>query len=135
MVSAESRLTSAAGLTHLCCRASPAGLCALSINNDNCYLAYPGSATIGEVQVFDTINLVSASPGRPSLPLLRHEPRGAPRLRGSCSAPRFPPPPAQAEQVWGMRRPRAERPPSSERAGSSGEDCLEKLLCLLVKRF
>uniref|UniRef100_A0A2I3RAE9 WD repeat domain phosphoinositide-interacting protein 2 n=1 Tax=Pan troglodytes TaxID=9598 RepID=A0A2I3RAE9_PANTR len=37
---------------------NPAGLCALSINNDNCYLAYPGSATIGEVQVFDTINLV-----------------------------------------------------------------------------
>lgn len=35
------------------------GLCALSISNDNCYLAYPGSATIGEVQVFDTINLVS----------------------------------------------------------------------------
>lgn len=34
------------------------GLCALSINNDNCYLAYPGSAAIGEVQVFDTINLV-----------------------------------------------------------------------------
>lgn len=135
MVSAESRLTSAAGLTRLCCRASPAGLCALSINNDNCYLAYPGSATIGEVQVFDTINLVSASPGRPSLPLLRNEPRGASGLRGSCSAPRFPPPPAQAEQVWGMRRPRAECPPSSERAGSSGEDCLEKLLCLLVKRF
>jgi len=38
--------------------ASFLGLCALSINNDNCYLAYPGSATIGEVQVFDTINLV-----------------------------------------------------------------------------
>lgn len=38
--------------------ASLLGLCALSINNDNCYLAYPGSATIGEVQVFDTINLV-----------------------------------------------------------------------------
>ncbi|XP_072337048.1 WD repeat domain phosphoinositide-interacting protein 2 isoform X2 [Scyliorhinus torazame] len=36
---------------------NPTGLCALSINNDNCYLAYPGSATIGEVQVFDTINL------------------------------------------------------------------------------
>lgn len=35
------------------------GLCALSISNDNCYLAYPGSATIGEVQVFDTVNLVS----------------------------------------------------------------------------
>lgn len=30
----------------------------MSINNDNCYLAYPGSATIGEVQVFDTVNLV-----------------------------------------------------------------------------
>lgn len=87
LVSAESRLTSAAGLTRLCCRASPAGLCALSINNDNCYLAYPGSATIGEVQVFDTINLVSASPGRPSLPLLRHEPRGASGLRGSWARP------------------------------------------------
>ncbi|MGH0129277.1 UNVERIFIED_CONTAM: hypothetical protein FKN15_038660 [Acipenser sinensis] len=37
------------------------GLCALSINNDNCYLAYPGSATIGEVQVFDTINLRAAN--------------------------------------------------------------------------
>ncbi|XP_064376230.1 WD repeat domain phosphoinositide-interacting protein 2 isoform X3 [Dromaius novaehollandiae] len=36
-------------------------LCALSINNDNCYLAYPGSATIGEVQVFDTINLRAAN--------------------------------------------------------------------------
>ncbi|XP_013924279.1 PREDICTED: WD repeat domain phosphoinositide-interacting protein 2-like [Thamnophis sirtalis] len=36
---------------------NPAGLCSLSINNDNCYLAYPGSASIGEVQVFDTINL------------------------------------------------------------------------------
>uniref|UniRef100_A0A671WUG0 WD repeat domain, phosphoinositide interacting 2 n=1 Tax=Sparus aurata TaxID=8175 RepID=A0A671WUG0_SPAAU len=29
---------------------NPSGLCALSISNDNCYLAYPGSATIGEVQ-------------------------------------------------------------------------------------
>lgn len=38
--------------------ACPAGLCALSIHNDNGYLAYPGSATIGEVQVFDTMNLV-----------------------------------------------------------------------------
>uniref|UniRef100_A0A673HSZ1 WD repeat domain phosphoinositide-interacting protein 2 n=1 Tax=Sinocyclocheilus rhinocerous TaxID=307959 RepID=A0A673HSZ1_9TELE len=36
---------------------NPSGLCALSISNDNCYLAYPGSATIGEVQVFDTVNL------------------------------------------------------------------------------
>lgn len=37
---------------------NPHGLCALSINNDNCYLAYPGSNQIGEVQIFDTINLV-----------------------------------------------------------------------------
>ncbi|XP_078692000.1 WD repeat domain phosphoinositide-interacting protein 2-like isoform X2 [Branchiostoma floridae x Branchiostoma belcheri] len=36
---------------------NPMGLCALSINNDNCFLAYPGSAQIGEVQVFDTVNL------------------------------------------------------------------------------
>lgn len=36
-----------------------AGLCTLSINSDNCYLAYPGSNTIGEVQIFDVINLVS----------------------------------------------------------------------------
>ena len=35
------------------------GLCTLSINSDNCYLAYPGSNTIGEVQIFDAINLVS----------------------------------------------------------------------------
>lgn len=43
------------------------GLCALSINNDNCYLAYPGSATIGEVQVFDTINLVRSLRGSDSV--------------------------------------------------------------------
>lgn len=36
---------------------NPHGLCALSINNDNCFLAYPGSNQIGEVQIFDTINL------------------------------------------------------------------------------
>ena len=40
---------------------NPHGLCALSINNDNCFLAYPGSNLIGEVQIFDTINLVSYS--------------------------------------------------------------------------
>ncbi|KAJ8284098.1 hypothetical protein COCON_G00029480 [Conger conger] len=40
---------------------NPSGLCALSISNDNCYLAYPGSATIGEIQVFDTINLRAAN--------------------------------------------------------------------------
>ena len=31
--------------------------CALSINSDNCYLAYPGSTTTGEVQLFDAFNL------------------------------------------------------------------------------
>ncbi|XP_050392017.1 WD repeat domain phosphoinositide-interacting protein 2 [Patella vulgata] len=36
---------------------NPNGLCALAISNDNCYLAYPGSNQIGEVQIFDTINL------------------------------------------------------------------------------
>ena len=40
---------------------NPNGLCALSINNDNCYLAYPGSSQIGEVQIFDCVNLVSNS--------------------------------------------------------------------------
>uniref|UniRef100_A0AAY5K6Q4 WD repeat domain phosphoinositide-interacting protein 2 n=1 Tax=Esox lucius TaxID=8010 RepID=A0AAY5K6Q4_ESOLU len=40
---------------------NPSGLCSLSISNDNCYLAYPGSATIGEVQVFDTVNLRAAN--------------------------------------------------------------------------
>lgn len=36
---------------------NPHGLCSLAINNDNCYLAYPGSNQIGEVQIFDTVNL------------------------------------------------------------------------------
>ncbi|XP_067006590.1 WD repeat domain phosphoinositide-interacting protein 2 isoform X1 [Anabrus simplex] len=36
---------------------NPSGLCTLSINSDHCYLAYPGSNTIGEVQIFDAINL------------------------------------------------------------------------------
>ncbi|XP_070580026.1 WD repeat domain phosphoinositide-interacting protein 2-like isoform X2 [Ptychodera flava] len=36
---------------------NPMGLCALSISNENCFLAYPGSNHIGEVQIFDTINL------------------------------------------------------------------------------
>ncbi len=40
---------------------NPHGLCALSINNDNCYLAYPGSSQIGEVQIFDAVNLVRKS--------------------------------------------------------------------------
>lgn len=38
---------------------NPMGLCALSISNDNCYLAYPGSNSIGQVQIFDAQNLVS----------------------------------------------------------------------------
>ncbi|XP_073843192.1 autophagy-related 18a isoform X1 [Musca autumnalis] len=33
------------------------GLCALSSSSDHCYLAYPGSLTSGEVQIFDAINL------------------------------------------------------------------------------
>lgn len=36
---------------------NPSGLCALSVNSDNCYLAYPGSNQIGEVQIFDCVNL------------------------------------------------------------------------------
>lgn len=36
---------------------NPDGLCALSVNGDNCYLAYPGSNQVGEVQIFDTENL------------------------------------------------------------------------------
>lgn len=33
------------------------GLCALAADSDRCYLAYPGSARIGEVQIFDAVNL------------------------------------------------------------------------------
>jgi len=33
------------------------GLCALSDNSDNCYIGYPGNSQIGEVQIFDGINL------------------------------------------------------------------------------
>lgn len=39
---------------------NPRGLCALSSNSENCYLAYPGSSSVGEVQIFDAMNLVSA---------------------------------------------------------------------------
>lgn len=35
------------------------GLCTLSISDENPYLAYPGSTIIGEIQIFDTVNLVS----------------------------------------------------------------------------
>ena len=40
---------------------NPKGICALSPNNDHAYLAYPGSVQAGEVQIFDTITLVSGS--------------------------------------------------------------------------
>lgn len=33
------------------------GLCALSDNSENCYVAYPGNSQIGEVQIFDGVNL------------------------------------------------------------------------------
>ncbi|TNN29028.1 WD repeat domain phosphoinositide-interacting protein 2 [Liparis tanakae] len=36
---------------------NPSGLCALSINHSNSYLAYPGSATVGEIVVYDANNL------------------------------------------------------------------------------
>ncbi|XP_030746586.1 WD repeat domain phosphoinositide-interacting protein 2 isoform X2 [Sitophilus oryzae] len=36
---------------------NPTGLCALNSNSDNCYLAYPGSSSVGEVQIFDAMNL------------------------------------------------------------------------------
>jgi autophagy-related protein 18 len=34
------------------------GLCALSNESDQCYLAYPGHSTVGELQIFDALNLV-----------------------------------------------------------------------------
>ncbi|KAE8284397.1 WD repeat domain phosphoinositide-interacting protein 1 [Larimichthys crocea] len=36
---------------------NPSGLCALSVNHSNSFLAYPGSATIGEITVYDANNL------------------------------------------------------------------------------
>ncbi|XP_023321817.1 WD repeat domain phosphoinositide-interacting protein 2 [Eurytemora carolleeae] len=38
---------------------NPRGLFALSTDSDNNYLAYPGHSTIGELQIFDTVNLYS----------------------------------------------------------------------------
>uniref|UniRef100_A0A8C5AB81 WD repeat domain phosphoinositide-interacting protein 1 n=1 Tax=Gadus morhua TaxID=8049 RepID=A0A8C5AB81_GADMO len=37
---------------------NPSGLCALSVNHSNSYLAHPGSATIGEIVVYDA-NILS----------------------------------------------------------------------------
>uniref|UniRef100_A0A8D0BZE4 WD repeat domain, phosphoinositide interacting 1 n=1 Tax=Salvator merianae TaxID=96440 RepID=A0A8D0BZE4_SALMN len=36
---------------------NPTGLCALSINHSNSYLAYPGSTTVGEIVLYDGNNL------------------------------------------------------------------------------
>ncbi|TRY69087.1 hypothetical protein TCAL_09654 [Tigriopus californicus] len=38
---------------------NPSGLCALSTNSDNCFLAYPGHSSVGELQIFDAMNLSS----------------------------------------------------------------------------
>lgn len=35
------------------------GLCALSANSDNCYLAYPANYANGEVHIFDAQNLIN----------------------------------------------------------------------------
>ncbi|CAF1371405.1 unnamed protein product [Adineta steineri] len=43
------------------------GLCALSSNSDNSYLAYPGSSITGEIQVFDTLSL------KPGIMISAHE--------------------------------------------------------------
>lgn len=37
------------------------GLCALSADSENCYLAYPGHSSVGELQIFDALNLASIS--------------------------------------------------------------------------
>ncbi|KAF6728429.1 WD repeat domain phosphoinositide-interacting protein 1 [Oryzias melastigma] len=44
---------------------NPSGLCALSVNQTNSYLAYPGSATMGEITIYDanslsTVTLIQA---------------------------------------------------------------------------
>lgn len=36
---------------------NPKGLCALSVNHSNSYLAYPGSFTAGEITLYDAVNL------------------------------------------------------------------------------
>jgi autophagy-related protein 18 len=38
---------------------NPDGLCALSSRDESSFLAYPGSKITGEIQVFDTVKLVS----------------------------------------------------------------------------
>ena len=38
---------------------NPNGICAVSPNKEKSYLAYPGNTTTGDIQIFDTIKLVS----------------------------------------------------------------------------
>lgn len=39
---------------------NPSGLCALAPDsNDRCFLAYPGNSVVGEIQIFDAMNLVN----------------------------------------------------------------------------
>ncbi|XP_020499906.1 WD repeat domain phosphoinositide-interacting protein 1 isoform X2 [Labrus bergylta] len=47
---------------------NPSGLCALSINHSSSYLSYPGSATIGEIIVYDAnhLNTVTMIPAHDS---------------------------------------------------------------------
>lgn len=63
---------------------NPRGLCALSPCVDHCYVAYPGSSAVGEVQIFDAVHLVSAAP--PSPPLRPRPPPADPPLCVSQNA-------------------------------------------------
>uniref|UniRef100_A0A3P9LJC6 WD repeat domain, phosphoinositide interacting 1 n=1 Tax=Oryzias latipes TaxID=8090 RepID=A0A3P9LJC6_ORYLA len=48
-------------LRRKCSHYSVVGLCALSVNQSNSYLAYPGSATMGEITIYDsTVTLIQA---------------------------------------------------------------------------
>lgn len=42
---------------------NPRGLCALSPCVEHCYVAYPGSSAVGEVQIFDAVHLVRLARG------------------------------------------------------------------------
>ncbi|PWA14153.1 hypothetical protein CCH79_00016759 [Gambusia affinis] len=46
-------------------------LCALSVNHGTSYLAYPGSATIGEITVYDANNLVRIGVGVSTVTLIQ----------------------------------------------------------------
>ncbi|EPY87699.1 hypothetical protein CB1_000227009 [Camelus ferus] len=101
---------------------NPAGLCALSISNEHCYLAYPGSATIGEVQVFDTINLRAANmiPAHDSpLAALAFDASGT--KLATASEKTAPPLPGIS---WGSRSFSWPVPPAERGACPSGTRCL-----------